>query len=58
MSITHDADFLRAHDNGKKHAGIVYSHSDRTSLGELIRALILIHAVLDSELMVDHIEFV
>jgi len=56
--VTHDADFLRLHDSGTKSAGIVYCHQQQTSLGELVRGLVLIHSVLSPEDMRNHVEFV
>ena len=55
--FTHDADFLRIVAAGVSHAGIVYSHQ-RTSIGAIIRGLVLIHLVLDAEEMVGQIEFI
>ncbi len=54
--VTHDADFLRLHAEGRSHAGIVYAPQNR-SIGELIRGLLLIAQVLGPEVMVGHVEF-
>jgi uncharacterized protein with PIN domain len=54
--ITQDDDFLRLHSEGKKHSGIVYSPHG-TSIGEMISGLMLIHQLLDSEEMKNHVEF-
>lgn len=54
--FTHDADFLRLDAAGVSHAGIVYAGQD-TSVGDIIRGLMLIHQALDSMEMVGHIEY-
>jgi hypothetical protein len=55
--VTHDADFLRLHREGVEHGGVVYSEQRKTSIGDLIRGLVLIHAVLAPEDMDNHVEF-
>jgi uncharacterized protein with PIN domain len=55
--FTQDADFLRIAATGVAHAGVVYAHQ-RTSIGHIIRGLVLIHQVLDAEEMVGQIEFI
>ncbi len=54
--FTHDTDFLRLAAAGVRHAGIVYAHQ-RTSVGEIIRGLMLIHQTLDAEDLVDQVEY-
>jgi hypothetical protein len=51
-----DADFLRLAATGRRHAGIVYAPQG-ISIGEAIRGLVLIHQILDSDEMKDHVEF-
>ena len=41
--VTHDADFLRLHAGGVEHAGIVFCRPGAKSLGEIVRALALLH---------------
>jgi predicted nuclease of predicted toxin-antitoxin system len=55
--FTQDADFLRLHAAGQSHRGIVYA-SQQTSIGAIIRSLMLIHNALSSEDMVQHVEFI
>lgn len=55
--LTQDADFLRLHDAGAEHAGIVYAMQG-TSIGDVIRGSMLIHQVLDAQDMVEHVEFI
>lgn len=54
--VTQDDDFLRFHAAGHPHAGIVYAPHG-TSIGDIIRGLMLIYQVLDSDDMVNHVEF-
>jgi phosphoribosylformylglycinamidine (FGAM) synthase-like amidotransferase family enzyme len=54
--ITHDADYLRLHAAGVQHAGIVYAPPGM-SIGDMIRGALLIAEVLDSEAMMNHVEF-
>jgi hypothetical protein len=53
----HDTNFLRIHATGVEHAGIVYS-ANQDDIGKNIRSLKLIHEVLDSEDMKNHVEFI
>ncbi len=54
--FTHDADFLRLHAEGSEHAGIVHGSQD-LAVGDVIRGLMLIAQVLDSDEMIGHVEF-
>jgi hypothetical protein len=54
--FTQDDDFLRLHAAGARHAGIVYAPQG-TSIGNIIRGLMLIYQILDAEEMVGHVEF-
>lgn len=40
-----------------QHAGIVWCSERKYSIGQLVRALALIHAVMDRAAMRDHVEF-
>ncbi len=53
-----DRDFLRIHDRGVPHYGIVYCHQQSHSIGETVRALELIWEVLDQSEMKMQIEFI
>jgi len=55
--FTQDADFLRLHAMGIEHAGIAYA-PQQTPVGPLVRGLMLIYQVLESEDMHNHVEFV
>jgi uncharacterized protein with PIN domain len=54
--FTQDHDFLRLHASGAEHAGIAYAPQG-TSIGDIIRGLMLIHQVLEVEDMKGHVEF-
>jgi len=54
--FTHDADFLRLHSAGVGHAGIIYAAGE-LPVDEVIRRLMLIVPVVDSEEMKGHVEF-
>lgn len=54
--FTHDADFLRLASSGIDHAGLVYA-SQPTPAGEIIRGLMLIYQVLDSEDLINRLEY-
>jgi hypothetical protein len=55
--VTSDTDFLRFHDQGISHAGIVYSPKGKRTIGELIRGLVMIAECLATEEMKNHVEF-
>lgn len=56
MIVTQDDDFLRLHSLGYSHAGIVYAQQ-QTSIGDILRGLILIHQIMEQSEMNNHIEF-
>lgn len=51
-----DEDVLRLHAEGIPHCGIAYAPQG-TSVGHIIRGLILIHELLDTDEMEGHVEF-
>jgi uncharacterized protein with PIN domain len=54
--FTQDHDFLRFHAAGMNHAGIAYAPQG-TSVGDIIRGLMLIYQVLSADEMRNHVEF-
>lgn len=54
--FTQDTDFLRLAAAGATHAGIVYA-PQRTSIGDIIRGLVLIHQALEAEDMIGQLEY-
>ena len=55
--FTQDADFLRLHAAGRSHSGIVYA-SQQTTIGAIMRGLMLIHDMLSPEDTSGHVEFI
>jgi Domain of unknown function (DUF5615) len=55
--FTQDADFLRLHSSGIEHKGIAYTPRE-TSIGDVIRGLMLVFDVLEPEDMENHVEFI
>lgn len=55
--ITRDVDFLRLHAAGTGHAGIVFWRQQTITLGEVLRRLVLIHAILSPEDMKNTVEY-
>ncbi len=56
VMFTQDDDFLKLHAAGWEHAGIVYARQ-QTSVGHIIRSLLLICEVLSAEEMANRIEY-
>ncbi len=56
--FTQDADFLRHHQAGIPHAGIIYSKQGTRSIGEIVRYLKLINDCLDMDDMVGEVEYI
>jgi predicted nuclease of predicted toxin-antitoxin system len=57
VMVTHDDDYLRLHQRSVPHAGIAYCRQQPCSIGEMLRALVLIWAVLTPKEMENHVEF-
>ncbi len=55
--VTHDDDFLALHARGVAHAGIAYCHQQSRTVGELLRALLLLCECLTGEEMQGQVEF-
>jgi predicted nuclease of predicted toxin-antitoxin system len=55
--FTQDSDFLRLHDSGEAHCGIVYCVKGSRSIGDILRGLILIWEVLEAEEILGKVEF-
>jgi predicted nuclease of predicted toxin-antitoxin system len=55
--FTQDTDFLRLHQAGVEHVGIVFCAQSSCSIGEIIRGLILIWELLEPLDMLNHVEF-
>jgi hypothetical protein len=55
--FTHDRDLLRLHAAGIPHAGIAYSKKDALSIGEILRGLVLIWEIYDSQELLNYLEY-
>ena len=59
--LTHDTDFLRLAGDweaaGKSHYGIIFTHEQFMSLGEMIRRLQDLALILEAEDMINRVEF-
>ncbi|MBX9667795.1 MAG: DUF5615 family PIN-like protein [Candidatus Obscuribacterales bacterium] len=55
--VTFDSDFLAMARSQVQNSGIVWCPERKYSIGQLVRALALIHAVMDREAMQNHVEF-
>lgn len=55
--FTQDSDFLKLHNAGFEHFGIVYCIKGSHSIGEILRGLILIWEVLEIEEIMGKVEF-
>ncbi|MEX0270137.1 hypothetical protein AB3R30_13415 [Leptolyngbyaceae cyanobacterium UHCC 1019] len=52
------ADFLRLHQAGANHVGIIYCIQGSRSIGEIIRGLVLIWELVEPTDMVGCVEFI
>jgi predicted nuclease of predicted toxin-antitoxin system len=55
--FTQDSDFLKLHNAGLEHCGIVYCVKTSRSIGEILQGLILIWEVLEAEEISGKVEF-
>jgi hypothetical protein len=55
--FTQDEDFLRLHEAGIEHSGIIYA-PQTTSIGEIVHSVMLVYQVFTDEDMENHVEFV
>jgi hypothetical protein len=57
VMVSFDPDFLALHASGVAHAGIAWCPATKHSVGRLIGALELLHAVLTADEMTNHVEY-
>jgi hypothetical protein len=55
--VTHDRDFPRHHTGGVEHAGILYCYQSKYSIGDLLRAILLVHGCMSAEDLVGVLEY-
>lgn len=56
--FTQDTDFLRMHQVGVTHSGIIYCSQGSKSIGEVIKSLVLIWELLEPDDMLGRVEFI
>lgn len=56
--FTQDSDFLRLHNQGHPHAGIVFAVSGSREFGEVIRFLCLLNDCAEPHEMIGNVEFI
>ena len=57
VMVTLDSDFIALAARGAEHAGIAYAKPGTRSVGDLVRALLLIHGTLEPADMIGHVEY-
>jgi hypothetical protein len=57
VMVTLDSDFVALAARGTEHDGIAYASPGTRSVGELVRALLLIHWTLEPGDMIGHVEY-
>lgn len=55
--VTYDSDYLAMARKQTAHSGIVWCAERKYSIGQLVRALALLHAVINRDAMRNHVEF-
>jgi hypothetical protein len=55
--VTHDRHFLKHAASGTAHAGIAYCHQEKYAVGELLQALLLLHACSTADDMRARVEY-
>lgn len=55
--VTFDSDYLAMARKEIQHSGIVWCAERKYSIGQLVRALALLHAVTDRDAIRNHVEF-
>ena len=57
VMVTFDPDYLALHASGVQHAGIAWCQQRKYTVSGLLHALLLVHAVLTSDDMRNHVEY-
>jgi len=55
--VTFDVDYLALHRARVQHGGIAWCPEQKYSIGELIEVLLLLHGVVTSQDMRNHVEY-
>ena len=57
VMVTFDSDYLAFHRQGVNHAGIAWAPFEKYGIGQLIYQLLLLHGVMDTDSMQNHVEY-
>jgi predicted nuclease of predicted toxin-antitoxin system len=57
VTVTFDPDYLALHAGGVQHAGIAWCEARKYTVRQLLRALVLVRAVLHGDDMRNHVEY-
>ncbi len=55
--VTFDSDYIVLHDAGVQHAGIAWTPATKYSIGQLVKMLVMLHAVTDRDGMRNRLEY-
>jgi predicted nuclease of predicted toxin-antitoxin system len=55
--VTQDLDFVRLHAEGLPHAGVTFWRQRTRSIGEVVRRLLLMHALMTPDEMKNRVEY-
>lgn len=55
--VTFDADYLQLASSATDHYGVAYCHATKYSPNQLLQLLVVLHGVMDSDEMRNHVEF-
>ncbi len=56
--VVQDTDYLAFHQAGEMHSGLVFSHQQTRSIGEIVKALALIWELCDSSEFENRLEYI
>ncbi|MGO9463297.1 MAG: DUF5615 family PIN-like protein [Isosphaeraceae bacterium] len=57
VMVTFDQDYVALDAGGAQHAGIAWCSATKYSIGQLISALLLVHLVMSTDEMRNHVEY-
>jgi predicted nuclease of predicted toxin-antitoxin system len=57
VMVTFDSDYLALYAAGTRHAGIAWCQERKYTVGQLLHRLLLVHGILSSDDMRNHVEY-
>jgi hypothetical protein len=57
VMVTFDPDYLALHASGVEHAGVAWGQERKYKVGQLLRALLLVHSILLPSEIRNHVEY-